>query len=82
MRENQDNDAGRAAESDGPPNIEKQTRPIRSDRLVYTVPEVANMLGTSTKTVRRLVERNLLKRIRGLRKVLITKTSLLAYLNA
>jgi excisionase family DNA binding protein len=64
--------------------IEKQTRKNeREDRLAYSIPEAADMLGLDYFSVYRLVVRGKLKACRALRgKFLITKTELNRFLNA
>jgi excisionase family DNA binding protein len=49
-------------------------------RLAYSVREVAAMLNVSSKSVRRLVDRDLLKASRALRHLRITRVSLESFL--
>jgi excisionase family DNA binding protein len=64
--------------------IEKQARKIeREDRLAYSIPEAADMLGLDYFSVYRLVLRGKLKACRALRgKFLITRTELNRFLNS
>lgn len=64
--------------------IEKQTRKIeREDRLAYSIPEAADLLGLDYFSVYRLVLRGKLKACRALRgKFLISRTELNRFLNA
>jgi excisionase family DNA binding protein len=64
--------------------IEKQARKIeREDRLAYSIPEVADMLGLDYFSVYRLVLRGKLKACRALRgKFLIARTELNRFLNS
>ena len=64
--------------------IEKQVRKIeREDRLAYSIPEVADMLGVDYFSVYRLVLRGKLKACRALRgKFLITRAELNRLLNS
>ena len=52
------------------------------DRLVYTVDEAATVLNVSTKTIRRLLARRLLTGSKALRKILIPRQQLEAFLKA
>jgi excisionase family DNA binding protein len=55
------------------------TQPSRSSavaRLAFSVSEAAQMLGVSDKTVRRLIDRKLLRVSRALRHLRIPKTEL------
>lgn len=63
--------------------IEKQVRKIeREDRLAYSIPEVADMLGVDYFSVYRLILRGKLKACRALRgKFLITRAELNRLLN-
>ncbi|HEY4415324.1 MAG TPA: helix-turn-helix domain-containing protein [Verrucomicrobiae bacterium] len=63
--------------------IEKQARKIeREDRLAYSIPEAADLLGLDYFTVYRLVLRGKLKACRALRgKFLITRAELNRLLN-
>jgi excisionase family DNA binding protein len=67
-----------------PNQIEKQARKIeREDRLAYSIPEAADLLGLDYFSVYRLVVRGKLKACRALRgKFLITRTELNRFLNA
>lgn len=64
--------------------IEKQVRKIeREDRLAYSIPEVADMLGVDYFSVYRLILRGKLKACRALRgKFLITRAELNRLLNS
>ncbi len=64
--------------------IEKQARKIeRKDRLAYSIPEAADMLGLDYFSVYRLVLRGKLKACRALRgKFLIARTELNRFLNS
>lgn len=64
--------------------IEKQTRKIgREDRLAYSIPEAADMLGVDYFSVYRLILRGKLKACRALRgKFLITRAELNRLLNS
>lgn len=48
-------------------------------KLLFTLAETASLLSISTKTVRRLLERDLLKTNPALRTKLITRNSILAF---
>lgn len=48
-------------------------------RLAFSLAEVGGMLGVSEVTIRRLVDRRLLKRVPGVRHLRITASSLHAY---
>lgn len=50
--------------------------------LVYTVKETAQVLKTSTKTVRRLIKRRFFAPCRALRKILIPRSQVEAFLKA
>jgi excisionase family DNA binding protein len=52
------------------------------DRLVYTVQEAAQVLNVSTKTIRRLLARRLLTGSKALRKILIPRQQIEAFLKA
>jgi excisionase family DNA binding protein len=54
--------------------------PATIPRVAFSVSEIADMLGVSTKTVRRLVSRNLLRPSRALRHLLIPKTEIERFL--
>ena len=64
--------------------IEKRVRKIeREDRLAYSIPEVADMLGVDYFSVYRLILRGKLKACRALRgKFLITRAELNRLLNS
>lgn len=64
--------------------IEKKVRKIeREDRLAYSIPEVADMLGIDYFSVYRLILRGKLKACRALRgKFLITRAELNRLLNS
>jgi excisionase family DNA binding protein len=64
--------------------IKKQARKIeREDRLAYSIPEAADMLGLDYFSVYRLVLRGKLKACRALRgKFLITRVELNRFLNS
>jgi excisionase family DNA binding protein len=49
---------------------------VELPRLAYSVADTAFMLGVSEKSVRRLIDRNLLQASRALRHIRITKHSL------
>jgi hypothetical protein len=49
--------------------------------LVNTIPETAFVLKCSTKSVRRLIDRNLLAASKGLRCIRITRQAISDYLN-
>jgi len=51
-------------------------------RLAYSVKETAALLGLSEKTVRRLIDRGLLKASRALRHLLIPKKEIDRFLEA
>ena len=53
--------------------------PKRSEKLLYTVKETAQLLSVSTKSVRRLLGRGLLKTNPALRIKLITRESIEAF---
>src|SRR5690242_8160993 len=61
------------------------TRPINSSaeivRLAFSVKETARILGVSTKTVRRLICRGLLKPSKALRHLLIPKREIERFLD-
>lgn len=63
--------------------VTKQLRETeREDRLAYSIPEAADMLGVDYTTVYRLVLRGKLKACRALRgKFLITRAELNRFLN-
>lgn len=50
--------------------------------LVYTVKETAQVLKTSTKTVRRLIKRRFFAPCKALRKILIPRSQVEAFLKA
>jgi excisionase family DNA binding protein len=50
------------------------------NRLAFSVAETAQLLGVSTKTVRRLVARGLLRPSRALRHLRLSKAELLRFL--
>lgn len=50
--------------------------------LVYTVDETATVLRTSTKTVRRLIKRGFFAPSRALRKILIPRSQVEAFLKS
>lgn len=50
--------------------------------LVYTVKETAIVLNSSTKTVRRLIKRRFFAPCKALRKILIPRTQVEAFLKA
>jgi excisionase family DNA binding protein len=52
----------------------------RLPRLAYSVKEAAEILGVSDKTIRRLVDRGLLKPSRAIRHLLIPASSLQRFL--
>lgn len=54
----------------------------KPESLVYTVQEAAVALNVSTKTVRRLLQRKLLTGSKALRKILIPRQQLEAFLKA
>lgn len=54
----------------------------KTERLVYTVEEAAALLHVSTKTIRRLLARRLLTGSKALRKILIPRQQLEAFLKA
>jgi excisionase family DNA binding protein len=54
----------------------------KPERLVYTVEEAARVLNVSTKTIRRLLARRLLTGSKALRKILIPRQQLEAFLMA
>lgn len=54
----------------------------KNERLVYTVQEAAAVLNVSTKTIRRLLARRLLTGSKALRKILIPREQLDAFLKA
>ena len=56
----------------GPPPSSPPTAP----RLAFSVSEAAQMLGVSDKTIRRLIDRKLLRASRALRHLRIPKTEL------
>ena len=57
----------------------EQTMPVP---LVYTVEEAAAVLKVSTKSIRRLIARGLLTGSKALRKILIPRTQIEAFLMA
>jgi excisionase family DNA binding protein len=66
-----------------PNQIPKELRKIeREERLAYSIPEAADMLGLDYFSVYRLVQRGKLKACRALRgKFLITRVELNRFLN-
>ena len=54
----------------------------KPERLVYTVQEAAIVLNVSTKTIRRLLARRLLTGSKALRKILIPKEQIEAFLKS
>lgn len=54
----------------------------KNERLVYTVQEAATVLNVSPKTIRRLLARRLLTGSKALRKILIPREQLDAFLKA
>jgi excisionase family DNA binding protein len=66
-----------------PNQVTKQLRETeRADRLAYSIPEAADMMGVDYTTVYRLVLRGKLKACRALRgKFLITRAELNRFLN-
>ena len=61
----------------------KPKQPPQSERLAYSIHEVADMLGVDYFSVYRLIQRGKLKACRALRgKFLITRTELFRLLNA
>ena len=67
-----------------PNQSEKQLRKVeREDRLAYSIPEAAELLGVDYFSVYRLVQRGKLKACRALRgKFLITRVELNRLLNS
>jgi excisionase family DNA binding protein len=63
-------------------NDSKNDNNPKPDRLVYTVQEAALVLNVSTKTIRRLLARRLLTGSKALRKILIPREQLNAFLKA
>jgi excisionase family DNA binding protein len=49
-------------------------------KLLYTIPQTAFLLSQSEKTIRRLLERGLLKASKATRHILITRDSILTFL--
>jgi excisionase family DNA binding protein len=49
-------------------------------KLLYTIAETAFLLSQSDKTIRRLLERGLLRASKATRHILITRESILAFL--
>ena len=49
-------------------------------KLLYTIAETAFLLNQSDKTIRRFIERGLLKTSKATRHILITRESILAFL--
>ncbi len=58
--------------------MEKQSEEL--PRLAYSVAESARMLNVSEKSIRRLIDRNLLKASKALRHIRITKEALEQFL--
>jgi excisionase family DNA binding protein len=67
-----------------PNHVVKESRKIeREDRLAYSIPEAADLLGLDYFSVYRLVQRGKLKACRALRgKFLITRAELNRLLNS
>ncbi|MBU6399694.1 MAG: helix-turn-helix domain-containing protein [Verrucomicrobia bacterium] len=53
---------------------------LYATRLAFSVREAAEILGVSEKTIRRLIDRRLIKVSRGLRHLRIPKSELTRYL--
>jgi excisionase family DNA binding protein len=53
----------------------------RVEREAYTIAEAAQAMALSTKTIRRLIDRGLLKRVPGIRVVRISRRALERFLN-
>jgi excisionase family DNA binding protein len=63
-------------------NETKSENNVPPERLVYTVQEAAVVLNVSTKTIRWLLARRLLTGSKALRKILIPRAQLEAFLKA
>jgi hypothetical protein len=60
----------------------KMTETVKLPKLLYTIKETAAMLSVSEKSVRRLLERGLLKSSAALRIKLISRESIEAFARA
>jgi excisionase family DNA binding protein len=54
--------------------------PSQGEKLAHTVPETAEILGISTRSVHRLLNRGLLRASKALRKILIPRTEIEKFL--
>jgi len=54
--------------------------PGHGDKLAHSVAETATILGISTRSVHRLIERGLLRRSKALRKILIPHSEIEKFL--
>ncbi len=64
-----------------PHQLANTSNPQVPERMAYNIRETAILLaGISTKSVRRLIDRGLLKRSIGLRHILIPRSEILRYL--
>lgn len=59
----------------------KNQKQFSEVRMSYSVAEAAQLLGVSTKSIRRLMDRGLIRGSKALRKVIIPKTELEKFLN-
>jgi len=75
---------GTAGNSPVPSNPVPETGARKSTQvsLVYTIPEAAAVLNVSTKTIRRLIDRRFLTPCGALRKKLIPRPQIEAFLKA
>ncbi len=60
-------------------NAPTESKICENNKLLYTIKETAHLLSVSEKSVRRLLERGLLKSSPALRVKLITWDSILAF---
>lgn len=75
-----DRDAAEQDESEGGGNTLVQAPTIAAPKRNYTLKEAAVYLNVSTRTVERLIERKLIRRNKALRKILIPRFELDAFL--